>query len=164
MRAWIGSWLLGGAVLAAAGLPGAADTAGAAAAGRMLDDWHAAAAAADEARYFGHFAPGAVFLGTDGTERWSLEQFRAYAHPHFAAGRGWTYTPSERHVRLAAGGDLAWFDEKLLSEKHGELRGTGVLLRAAGEWKIVHYSMTFLVPNDAAAAVAERVRAGAAGR
>ena len=38
--------------------------------GRELDDFHDAAAHADEARYFGHFAAGAVFLGTDATERW----------------------------------------------------------------------------------------------
>src|SRR6266545_7462239 len=38
------------------------------AAAAMLDDWHAAAAAADEARYFAHFATDAVFLGTDATE------------------------------------------------------------------------------------------------
>ena len=31
---------------------------------RVLDDWHAAASAADEQRYFGHFTPDAVFLGT----------------------------------------------------------------------------------------------------
>jgi len=133
-----------------------------AAVARVLDDWHAAAAAADEARYFGQFAPEAVFLGTDGTERWTLEQFRAYAHPHFAAGRGWTYMPSARHVMLAPGGDLAWFDERLRSDKYGELRGTGVLRRLGGAWKIVHYSMTFVVPNDATAEVVERIRGRAA--
>src|SRR5271168_3840018 len=56
-----------------------------------LDDFHAAAAAADEARYFGHFAADGVFLGTDATERWTVDAFRAYAKPHFDAGRGWAY-------------------------------------------------------------------------
>src|SRR5262249_42795332 len=51
--------------------------------GRVLDDWHDAAAHADEARYFGHFAPGGVFLGTDASERWDVAAFRAYAHPRF---------------------------------------------------------------------------------
>ena len=31
----------------------------------VLDDWHQAASVADEARYFGHFAPNGVFIGTD---------------------------------------------------------------------------------------------------
>jgi len=34
----------------------------------VLDDWHRAAAA-DEARYFGHFAANGVFMGTDAKER-----------------------------------------------------------------------------------------------
>ena len=53
----------------------------------VLDDWHAAAAAADEERYFRHFAPNAVFLGTDATHRWTVEEFRRYAHPFFAKGK-----------------------------------------------------------------------------
>src|SRR5438067_6674996 len=40
---------------------------------QVLDDWHDAASKADEERYFGHFANGAVFLGTDATERRSEE-------------------------------------------------------------------------------------------
>ena len=52
---------------------------------RVLDDWHDAAASADEARYFGHLSSDSVFLGTDATERWDVAAFRAYAHPHFAA-------------------------------------------------------------------------------
>jgi hypothetical protein len=31
----------------------------------VLDDWRRAAASADEARYFGHFAANGVFMGTD---------------------------------------------------------------------------------------------------
>ena len=38
----------------------------------VLDDFHAAAAASDEARYFDHFSAEGVFLGTDATERWTL--------------------------------------------------------------------------------------------
>ena len=34
----------------------------------VLDDWHQAASVADEARYFGHFAPNGIFMGTDATE------------------------------------------------------------------------------------------------
>ena len=41
-----------------------------------LDDWHRAASAADEARYFSHLADDAVFLGTDATERWDVRAFR----------------------------------------------------------------------------------------
>jgi ketosteroid isomerase-like protein len=128
----------------------------------VLDDWHAAAAAADEARYFGHFTADAVFLGTDAEERFTVERFRAYAHPHFAAGTGWTYVPRDRQVAFAESGDLAWFDERLDSPKYGELRGTGVLRREGGAWRIAHYSMTFTVPNDVSGEVVERIAAGKA--
>ena len=116
----------------------------------VLDDWHAAAAAADEQRYFAHFTPRGVFLGTDATERWTVAEFREYAHPHFAAGRGWAYVPRDRHVMLSENGLLAWIDEKLTNEKYGELRGTGVLRKIDGEWKVAHYSLTFTIPNERA--------------
>lgn len=124
----------------------------------VLDDWHRAAAAADGARYFGHMAEECVYLGTDASERWSLPAFRAFCEPYFARGVGWTYTPRERHVALAD--DLAWFDERLWNDKYGECRGTGVLRRSGGRWKLVHYSLTFPVPNELAARVVELIRGG----
>jgi len=124
----------------------------------VLDDFHAAASVADEDRYLGHFAADGVFLGTDATERWTVPAFRAFVHPYFAEGRGWTYVATERHVTLAEDGRIAWFDETLENEKYGRVRGTGVLRRVGENWKIVHYSMTFLVPNESAGAVVEVIR------
>ena len=63
---------------------------------RVVDDWHKAAANADEQRYFGAMAPEFVFLGTDATERWDLTSFRNFAHPFFAKGKAWTFTPRDR--------------------------------------------------------------------
>ncbi len=141
------------ALLSAAGASGPETQA---AIGLTLDDFHRAAAAADETRYFAHFAPGAVFLGTDPGERWTVEAFRAYAHPFFAAGKGWTYVPRERHVSID--GDLAWFDETLDNAKYGACRGTGVLKRVGGKWLVAQYSLTFLVPNALAEQVAKITR------
>src|SRR5581483_3168759 len=98
----------------------------AAEAAATLDDFHAAAAAADGARYFGHFAADGVFLGTDATERWTLDEFRAYAKPHFDAGKGWTYHAKDRHVSVDTKGAYAWFDELLENAKLGTCRGSGV--------------------------------------
>src|SRR5580692_4916906 len=75
--------------------------------------WHDAAAHADEARYFAHFAPEGVFLGTDASERWDVPAFRAYAHPRFAEGRAWTFHSTARQVAFSADGRIAWFDESL---------------------------------------------------
>ena len=134
--------------------PNAADV------GAVLDDFHDAAARPDEERYFAHFAPEGVFLGTDATERWTVEEFREYAHPHFEAGNGWTYTPRDRFVVFSPNGDVAWFDEMLDHASYGELRGSGALRRIGGVWKIAQYNLTFTVPNDAAKDVVARIRGG----
>jgi len=115
---------------------------------RALDDFHDAAAHADEARYFGHFAPDAVFLGTDMTERWDLAAFRAYAHPHFASGHGWVYHPQRRAIAFASDGTVAWFDEDLLGERTGPTRGSGVLVESGGRWLIAQYNLAFTIPNQ----------------
>lgn len=124
-----------------------------------LDRLHAAAAAADGDAYFALFAEDAVFYGTDASERWTLADFRAYAEPIFAQGRGWTYFPTERHVCVDATGDTAWFDERLENAKYGEVRGSGVLVRTPDGWRVAQYNLAFPVPNELAADLVERVRA-----
>jgi hypothetical protein len=123
-----------------------------------LDDFHAAASEADGTRYFAHLADGAVFLGTDGSERWDVAAFQAYAEPYFGAGKGWTFLPIERHVFLSSREDVAWFDERLDNEKYGECRGSGVLVRHGETWRIAQYNLTFVVPNDVAPRVVELIR------
>jgi arylsulfatase A-like enzyme len=124
-----------------------------------LDDFHDAASRADGKRYFAHFAKGAVFLGTDATERWTIDQFRAYAEPFFSAGQGWTYVPTERHVRVRSNGRVAWFDERLDNANLGETRGSGALVKESGEWKVAQYNLTIPVPNELARELAEKIRA-----
>jgi hypothetical protein len=124
----------------------------------VLDEFHRAASEADGEVYFGLFTPDGVFLGTDATERWTVEEFRAYAKPHFDQGRGWTYTPLERHVGLSDDGETAWFDERLHNDGLGETRGSGVLVRRGGAWKVAQYNLTIPVPNELAAELVERIR------
>jgi ketosteroid isomerase-like protein len=116
--------------------------------GAMLDDWHAAAARADEAAYFGHFAPDGVFLGTDATERWDVPAFRAYAKAPFAKGKAWSFKATRRAVIVDPSLRLAWFDEDLETVGLGPARGSGVVRRDAGAWKIAHYNLTITVPNE----------------
>jgi uncharacterized protein (TIGR02246 family) len=113
----------------------------------VLDDWHAAAAAADEPRYFRHFAPDAVFLGTDGSERWTVEEFRRYAHPYFVTGVAWSFKPAGRRIAFSPDGSVAWFDEALNTPNLGPARGSGVLVRIKGAWKIAHYNLSVPIPN-----------------
>lgn len=122
-----------------------------------LDAFHAAAASADFDDYFGLMTPDAVFIGTDPAERWTRAEFEAYARPFFQAGQGWTYTPIARRVEFAPVPVVAWFDEDLRSEKYGLCRGTGVLLRQNGEWRIAHYALTKPIPNDLFVEIVERI-------
>lgn len=115
---------------------------------KVIDDWHAAAAEADEARYFSHLTEDAVFLGTDATERWDKAAFRVYAHPHFAKGKAWSFTPTRRAVIVDAGGEIAWFDEDLDTPNLGPARGSGVLRKVEGTWRIAHYNLAITVPNE----------------
>ena len=150
--------LLLGACAGPASAPGTG--AGAAAeVGRVLDDFHDAAAQADFERYFGHFARESVFLGTDATERWTRAQFMAYARPHFRPGGGWTYRPRNRIVSFTPDGRTAFFDELLDNRGLGETRGSGVLVREDGEWKVAQYNLSIPIPNELADTVVGLIRA-----
>nr|WP_255208082.1 MULTISPECIES: nuclear transport factor 2 family protein [unclassified Myxococcus] len=123
----------------------------------VLDDWHQAAAAADEARYFGHFTEDAVYLGTDATERWTRDAFRAWAKPYFAKGKAWNFKATSRHIALSKDGAVAWFDETLDTPNLGPSRGSGVLVKDGGAWKIAQYNLSIPVPNDVLPEVKRRI-------
>ena len=124
----------------------------------VLDDFHDAASKGDGKRYFSHFAPDAVFLGTDASERWTLPEFRAYALTRFEQGTSWTYHPRDRHVFIGAGGRTAWFDEVAVNATYGECRGTGVLVYLDGAWRIAQYNLTIPIPNEIALEVVGMIR------
>ncbi|MFT7244155.1 MAG: hypothetical protein ACI82A_001505 [Candidatus Azotimanducaceae bacterium] len=113
---------------------------------QLLDGFHDAASRADFTDYFSRFAQESVFLGTDATERWTLEEFKAYTKPHFAGGRGWSYKSVERFWRIS--GNVAWFDEQLDNDGLGRCRGSGVAVLENGEWKVAQYNLALLIPND----------------
>ena len=115
---------------------------------RALDDLNDAAARSDLARYFGHYAPGAVFLGTDAGERWDLAAFHVYADPRFAKGKGWVFHVVRRAVDMSPDGAIAWFDEDLRGDKLGAARGSGVLVRDEGRWRVSQYNLALTVPNE----------------
>lgn len=112
-----------------------------------LDAWHRAAGMADFDGYFDLMTPDAVFIGTDAAENWRLEEFKAYAKPHFDKGKAWNFTAVERQVYISNDGNLAWFDE-LLSTQMKLCRGSGVLRKESGKWKIAHYVLSLVIPNE----------------
>jgi len=126
-----------------------------------LDAVHDAASKADGNRYFGLYSKDAIYIGTDAAERWTIAEFRAYAEPYFAKGKGWTYRPRERHVVVTDNPCtcIAWFDELLDSESYGTSRGTGVMVLEEGQWKVAQYALTFPIPNDLAHGFTEQIKA-----
>ncbi|MBL0921273.1 MAG: nuclear transport factor 2 family protein [Phycisphaerales bacterium] len=149
---------IGGAAWLALARSGPADDR--AAVESVLDRLHDAAARADEDVYFSLYTPDAIFHGTDAAERWTIEQFKGYAMPIFTEREvGWVYTPTSRHVFIAADGQTAWFDETLENAKYGACRGTGVLVRRGDAWLITQYNLTVPIPNDLLEEVAGMIRA-----
>ncbi|MBC9796825.1 nuclear transport factor 2 family protein [Sinomicrobium weinanense] len=112
-----------------------------------IDAWHQAATNADFGAYFGHMTSDAVFIGTDATENWKGDAFKAFAKPYFDKGKAWSFTSLERNVYLDPESDMAWFDE-LLDTQMKICRGSGVLVKKNGRWKIKHYVLSVTVPND----------------
>ncbi len=113
----------------------------------LLNAWHKAAADADFDAYFGLMSREAVFVGTDAGEHWGREEFMAFSKPYFDKGKAWAFTPVERHIYFSPSGETAWFDE-LLDTWMQLCRGSGVLIREGGTWKVAHYVLSMTMPND----------------
>lgn len=115
--------------------------------GNILDSWHKAAASAEFDAFFNLMTSDAVFIGTDASENWQLEEFKAYAKPHFDKGRAWNFKAVERKIYVNDKGDYAWFDE-LLDTQMKLCRGSGVFRKESGKWKIAHYVLSLVIPNE----------------
>ncbi|MFQ5511916.1 MAG: nuclear transport factor 2 family protein [Candidatus Krumholzibacteriia bacterium] len=113
----------------------------------LLDGWHKAAAVADERAFFDVLGEESIYLGTDATERWSKSEFREWARPYFQRDTAWALVPRDRTVYLSRDGSVAWFEE-YLDTRMGDCRGSGVLAKEGGAWKLAHYHLALTVPND----------------
>ena len=122
----------------------------------LLDGLHEDAHKGNFEAYFDRYSSDAVFLGTDKTERWTMQEFKSYAQPAFADGHGWTYKVIERNWE--GEGNTLWFDEILFNKKLGHCRGTGVVQLINDEWKITHYALTMLIPNSIAADIGKQTQ------
>lgn len=126
----------------------------------VLDDFHDAAAKADKDRYLGHFTEDGAFLGTDEWERWPLKpDFTEYVDIRFKNG-GWSYHSEKKVIAFSKDGSVAWFDETSISNRNGgRFRGSGVLEKIDGTWKIAQYVLSFLVYNEVGGEVGKIIAA-----
>jgi len=114
----------------------------------VLDSWHKAAADADFESYFEKMTSDAIFIGTDATENWKLDEFMAFAKPYFDRGKAWSFSAVERNIYLGtSSSNIAWFDE-LLNTQMELCRGSGVMKKVNGTWKIAHYVLSIAIPNE----------------
>jgi len=112
-----------------------------------LDNWHKAASEANFENYFNLMSNDGVFIGTDATENWQNKAFKTFSKPYFDKGKAWDFTAIERNIYTNKTNDFAWFDE-LLDTQMKICRGSGVLEKINGEWKIKHYVLSIAIPNE----------------
>lgn len=113
----------------------------------LLNQWHQAAANADQQSYFDFIAEDGIYIGTDATENWIKADFFEWSKSYFENGKAWSFEASERNIYLSDKKNIAWFDEQLVFSG-GMLRGSGVLAKEKNVWKLKHYVLSLPVPND----------------
>ena len=113
----------------------------------LLNQWHQAAANADQQTYFDFIAAGGIYIGTDATENWTKEEFFEWSRSYFENGKAWNFEANERNIYLSDKKNIAWFDEQL-EFPGGILRGSGVMAKEKNGWKLKHYVLSLPVPND----------------
>lgn len=113
----------------------------------FMDNWHKAATTADEDLFFGSMDSIGVYLGTDPKEYWLRDEMKAWSKAFFEKETAWDFAPIKRNVYFSEDKKIAWFDEQL-DTWMGICRGSGVLTRKNGEWKIIQYNLSVLIENE----------------
>ncbi len=114
----------------------------------LLDNWHLAAARADEDVFFDFtMAEEGIYIGTDSSELWTRDELKEWSAEYFERESAWDFTPLSRNIYFSKNKKVAWFDE-LLETWMGTCRGSGVLEKHKGKWQLKHYHLAIAVPND----------------
>ncbi len=113
----------------------------------LLDSLNIAAAQADFKTYFTYFTSTATYNGTDATENWNKQTFMEWAKPYFDEKTTWNFKSIKRNIFFGENDDIAWFEE-LLSTQMKICRGSSVVIKLNGKWKIEQYVLSMTVPNS----------------
>jgi hypothetical protein len=122
----------------------------------FIDAWHDDAAHARPA-YFDKMARNGVYIGTDKTELWDRDQFKAWAKRFFDKGSAWSFKATRRNVYMSADKKFIWFDE-LLDTQMGVCQASGVLRKTEKGFEIEHYQLSIAVPNPVADKVTRTIK------
>ena len=102
----------------------------------FVDGWHDDAANT-RMSYFDKIAKDGVYIGTDRSELWTRDEFKAWSKKYFDAKSAWTFKATRRNVYASA-------DTKNM----GHAMASGVLRKTAKGFEIVHYQLSLAVPNE----------------
>lgn len=114
---------------------------------QLLDDFNTFAANADFDKYFNCFSEESTFIGTDATEVWNKKEFKDWAKPFFDKKTTWNFKSLKRNIYFSKDGNYAWFDE-ILDTQMKICRGSGVLEKVSGKWKVKQYVLSTTIPNE----------------
>jgi len=112
----------------------------------FVDRWHDDAANT-RPEYFDKIAPQGVYIGTDKTEVWTRDQFKAWAKPFWDKKKAWAFTAQKRNVYFSPDKKYVWFDEQLNTQM-GTCQASGVLRNTGKGFLIEHYQLSLAVPNE----------------
>jgi hypothetical protein len=118
----------------------------------FVDEWHDDAANARMA-YFDKMAKDGVYIGTDRTELWQRDEFKAWAKKYFDRKSAWSFKATRRNVYASGDKSIIWFDELLDTPNMGPCMASGVIRKTARGFEIVHYQLSMAVPNEVAGQV-----------
>lgn len=114
---------------------------------QFMDNWHKAAATANEDLFFGSMTEDGIYLGTDKTEKWTRDEMAEWANEYFQKESAWSFTATERDIYFSEDGNTAWLNEKL-DTWMGVCKGTAVLVLKPEGWKIALYDLSVTIDND----------------
>ena len=97
--------------------------------------------------YFSSMSDDGVFIGTDALENWTVSEFIEFTKPFFIEKNTWDFKTLERNIYSNDRNNVVWFDE-LLETWMGICRGSGVLFKDNKDWKIMHYVLSVVIPNE----------------
>ena len=121
----------------------------------FVDGWHDDAAHTRPA-YFDKIAPQGVYIGTDKSEIWTRDQFKAWARPFWERGKAWRFTARQRNVHHSPDRSYVWFDEQLNTQM-GTCQASGVLRNTGKGFLVEHYQLSLAVPNALNAGFAKAI-------
>lgn len=122
----------------------------------FIDEWHDDAANARLA-YFDKMAKDGIYIGTDKTELWNRDQFKAWARRFFERKSAWAFKATKRNVYMSEDQKFIWFDE-LLDTQMGVCQASGVIRKTDSGFEIQHYQLSIAVPNEVADKVTKTIK------